>query len=530
MANKKTKKRSPAYTPADSNVVNWAMDNGVVSRKVGDSINSTKSWSVRVNPNAKKPTSYFSRILNGIFNKRGRNETLPGHIEAFAARVGAPLVLSDANKVSANQKQTVAANLGMDKPHEILNVRTEGEKAIKPSSSIDVLRQALNDGASAAADQTGDGQVDGARQRKAIDTINKQVAKQDDIKDKPQEPKDTEKQTPTPKPDEKKPEEEATQPQTPIDGSPQPVAQSPETPAPATTTPSSERPGGCPKGMVPVVPATTTPNVPGIAEKPAADPNSTSVQPGTLGYQQQGPTRRVATAEDLARNAEAKGPLMESGQDIQNHEPYETDLRPEFAMAKASDVIPSTRKQLESDIRFDMFDHVKPGFGEGMDNKLFLMQEARDKKIVYAPGMHEPGQWIGPTAGVDVPPWQWQRVIPSEQLQRYQQEHQFRMNAGDQLLLRNGPRSSNIMGDDIGYPMPYSASELKRNKYSPFEPVIRTDMHWQQVREPIGVKLNRKRMRLETDAQRYPRALDSSVAGQGGVHLSKRRALEVILP
>ena len=177
-----------------------------------------------------------------------------------------------------------------------------------------------------------------------------------------------------------------------------------------------------------------------------------------------------------------------------------------------------------------MFDHVKPGFGEGMDNKLFLMQEARDKKIVYAPGMHEPGQWIGPTAGVDVPPWQWQRVIPTEQLYRYQQEQQARVYAGDQLLLNNGHRSSNILGDDIGYPMPYSASELKRNKFSPFEPVIRTDMHWQHVKEPIGMKLNRKRMRLETDAQRYPRALDSHVAGQGGMHLPKRRALEVILP
>lgn len=540
MAVKKTKRmRAPVYKADDSNVVNWAVDNGIVSSSVGDLMKSKSSWSVRVKPNAKKATSYFSRISNGIFNRKGRNERIPGHIEAFMARVGSPLELSDARKVSGDKKETVAKNLGMDKPADILNVHTEGEKAIKPSSNIDVLRQALNDGVSGSTDQTGDGQLAGAMQRIAITKINKQVEKStDDTQDKTHETKqETKKPENAVVPDstKTKPDDEATQPtttpavETPA-GPPQATQTQPTYTAPSKPTQAPTSDGKCPEGMVPVVQTEATPVVPGVAEKPAADPNSTSVQPGTLGFQQEGPMRQVTTVEDIARNVNTNGAIRDPGQDVQNHEPYETDMRPEYAMAKASDIIPSTRKQLESDIRFDMFDHVKPGFGEGMDNKLFLMQEARDKKIVYAPGMHEPGQWIGPTAGVDVPPWQWQRVIPTEQLYRYQQEQQARVYAGDQLLLNNGHRSSNILGDDIGYPMPYSASELKRNKFSPFEPVIRTDMHWQHVKEPIGMKLNRKRMRLETDAQRYPRALDSHVAGQGGMHLPKRRALEVILP
>jgi hypothetical protein len=551
MAIGKKKMRAPAYTAGDANVVDWAVSSGILSQKVGNSIKSANSWSVRVNPSAKKATSYFSKVSNGVYNKKGRNEVIPGHIEAFMARVGIPLHSSDASKVSDKQREVVARNLGMDKPENILNVNTEGEKPMKPSSNIEVLRQALNDGVSAGADQTSDGQLDGARQRQAIKEINKRVEKSTsditgahETKQENERPKTTKTTPEKEKPDE---EPSPTQPATETADQPTP------TPTQPTTTPEDQptqpptTEGGCPPGTVPVTQTETTPDIPGVAEKPAADPNSTDVQPGTLGFiQEPGPRRRLTTVEDIAQNAKqglsqqddtdndkagAKNPIPGHGQVVQNHEPYETDLRPEYAMEKAANVIPSTRKQLESDIRFDMFDHVKPGFGEGMDNRLFLMSEARDKKIVYAPGLHEPGQWIGPTAGVDVPPWQWQRVIPGEQLQKYHQEQQARMYAGDQLLLgNNGPRSSNILGDDIGYPMPYSACELKRNRYSPFEPIIRTDMHWQQVKEPTGVKLNRKRMRLETDAQRYPRALDSYVAGQGGAHLPKRRALEVVLP
>lgn len=257
----------------------------------------------------------------------------------------------------------------------------------------------------------------------------------------------------------------------------------------------------------------------GLAGVPAADPNSTSVQPGTLGYRQ--PRRFTEQVEH--------GKTGDFIRDVPTHEPNEADLRPEYGMEKAGVVIPSVRKQLESDIRFDMFDHVKAGYGNGMDNKLFLMQEAWDKNIRYGGELNFPGEYTGPTAGVDVPPWQWQRVIPEDLIQKFQQEKKIRETAGAELLFSNGSRSSNVLGDDVGYFMPYSASELKRDPYSPFEPVIRTDMHWQQTKEPTGVSLNRKRYRTDIDSQRYPRMLDSAVTGQGGTILKKQRALEVIL-
>lgn len=311
-------------------------------------------------------------------------------------------------------------------------------------------------------------------------------------------------------------------------GTPQPPTPQPPAPQPPTPQPQQQCPGGY---------------VPGVAAPPAADPNATSVQPGTLGYQQpQYPTQMPKFAEDIARASDPGGPVFPPGHphagekigdvitDVKTHEPYEVDMRPEFGMAHLGQVIPSTRQQLESDIRFDMFDHVKPGFGEGMDNKLFLMQEARDKKIIYAYPHSSPGAYIGPTAGVDVPPWQLQRVIPHDKIQKFQEENKERYTKGEALLLGNGPKSSNVLGDDIGYYMPYSACELKRNPMSPFEPVIRTDMHWQHVNEPIGLHLNKKRPRRLFDSQRYPRALDSVMAGHGGATLPKRRSLEVVLP
>jgi hypothetical protein len=209
----------------------------------------------------------------------------------------------------------------------------------------------------------------------------------------------------------------------------------------------------------------------------------------------------------------------------------EDTLRPGYGMEKAENVIPNEKEQLASDIRFDMFDTVNPGFGNGSDNKLFIMEQNRDKKIIYAEPTFKPGSYNGPIAGVTVPPWQLQRVMPTAKVQAYGRDRKNKLNTVTDVVLDYGrsSKSTNILGDDVGYPYSHSACELKRNRLSPFEPVIRTDMCWEHVKDPIGAELNKKRFRSEIDSQRYPRHLDSRSAGMGGQHLSKRRALEVIL-
>jgi hypothetical protein len=216
-------------------------------------------------------------------------------------------------------------------------------------------------------------------------------------------------------------------------------------------------------------------------------------------------------------------------EDVTTVETAVDTLRAQYGMESAGKVIPSIRDQLMSDIRFDLFDTVNPGHGEGSDNKLFLMQEGRDEKIIYSKPMFEPGSYIGPIAGVTVPPWQLQRVMPADKMKDYGESRQGKLKMIQNTVMSYGKKSTNLLGDDVGYPFSHSACELKRNSRSPFEPVIRTDMNWEHVKDPVGYELNKKRFRLETDAQRYPRHLDSRTNGMGGPTLKKRRGLEVIL-
>lgn len=224
----------------------------------------------------------------------------------------------------------------------------------------------------------------------------------------------------------------------------------------------------------------------------------------------------------------------DDGGDYFTHNPTHitaTDtMRPTYGMASANDVIPSVQDQMASDIRFDMFSQVPDGFGEGQDNKLFLMEQNREAKIRYMAPLDYVGSNIGPIAGVTVPPWQWQRVMKPSQTAQFQSRKRRRLSDAVLTLENNGASSLALTGYDRGFPYKRSCSGLPRESDSPLEPVIRTDLNWEHVKDPTGVQLNKKQFRLETDAQRMPRQLASSAPLMGGPTLSKRRGLEVILP
>jgi hypothetical protein len=204
-------------------------------------------------------------------------------------------------------------------------------------------------------------------------------------------------------------------------------------------------------------------------------------------------------------------------------------MRSQFGMESAKKVIPQVDDQLASDIRFDMFDNVFPGWGEGADNKLFLMEEGREEKIIHMEPLCQPGSYIGPIAWVVVPPWQHQRIMPPDKVKAYGEERKRELGVIQSTVSAYKERSTNLLGSDVGYPYNHSACELKRRAGSPFEPIIRTDMNWEHVKDPCGYQLNKNRLRLQTDALRYPRQLDSYTNGMRGPTLKKRRGLEVIL-
>ena len=204
-----------------------------------------------------------------------------------------------------------------------------------------------------------------------------------------------------------------------------------------------------------------------------------------------------------------------------------TTLRPRFGMQAASGVVPSAKEQIKSDIRFDMFDTVSPGFGEGTDNKLFVMETNRDSKIIYDDPLFAPGSNIGPEAGVQVSSWKLQRTMPTEKMALYSQSVKTNLQLIAEIVQTTG--STNLTGDDIGYYSTESSKGLKRKRISPFEPVVNNAMQFQSVKTPCGADLGQYQRRLLTDAMRYPRHLSSYTNGMGGPTLNKRRSLEIIL-
>jgi hypothetical protein len=240
---------------------------------------------------------------------------------------------------------------------------------------------------------------------------------------------------------------------------------------------------------------------------PVRNPNYIPGRPGDVAYQGKG----------------------DSFNDVQDVHSEENNLRAEFGEASAKSVIPTVEKQIESDIRFDMFDMVLPGFGEGSDNKLYLMSERREEAIVHQEPHFFPGDYIGPLNGMSVPPWQLQREMPVSEVKAYSERKRKAVLEKADVFHAYDDSSTNLLGDDVGYPYSHSAGELKRSKRSPLEPVIRTDMDWQHVKNPTGVKLNKLGMRRVHDALREPRNLQVDMAGVGGPRLEHRRSLEVIL-
>lgn len=206
-------------------------------------------------------------------------------------------------------------------------------------------------------------------------------------------------------------------------------------------------------------------------------------------------------------------------------------LRQTYKMATPKQVIAATKAQLISAIQFDMFSHVRPGFGNGERNKLHVLEEARDKVIMGQTPRFTPGEWVGPIGGVEPGPWQWERVMPEKMYEDALNKKKARLDGGRNALACYAKTSASlgILGDDVGYLASVSAKGLKRRAMSVLEPQLRTDFQLQNMQTPTGAQLNRKKMRLGTDNQRNPETLANMDQLMGGATSTRRRSLEVVL-
>ena len=226
------------------------------------------------------------------------------------------------------------------------------------------------------------------------------------------------------------------------------------------------------------------------------------------------------------------GHIQSTGDDVvlskQSKENSTDTLRTQYGEANPADVVPTKRQQIMSDIMFDSFNTVLPGFGNGMANKMFLMEEERDEKIIGAPPLAEPRPWIGPIQGPDVPPFEWRESFSRDERKQIYRRKMAQYIAEAQLERRVGTGSLNILGDDVGFLRDTSDRGLPRPRESVLEPVVVNSAPWQPVKIPTGYELNAVRMRSVHDAMRMPNKIQPSMAQNGGPTFPTNMAHDVM--
>lgn len=206
-------------------------------------------------------------------------------------------------------------------------------------------------------------------------------------------------------------------------------------------------------------------------------------------------------------------------------------LRPQYGIGGAKSVIPSVEEQVRSDIAFDLFGQVQPGYGEGVNNKLFEYQQAREGKIRYQNPLYEPNTWLGPLNYQHPLPWQWENVKVFSDIAKSLKESADRNQKAVNLIIKMGEGSIRAFGRDTPeVSKSISDSGLKRDSRSPFEPVIQLTQPRQPFYAPVGKDLDRMQgYKRPFSAMRDPDTVERQ-SENGGPTMRKRRSLEVILP
>ena len=214
----------------------------------------------------------------------------------------------------------------------------------------------------------------------------------------------------------------------------------------------------------------------------------------------------------------------------QNRDESEPTLRPQFGIAGAKDIIPSPRDQLRSDLEFDLFSVVQPGYGEGVDNKQFLYQKAWEQYIRFTPPFFSPGPYLGPLNTRFPMPWQWQTIMSKDDIDHYHTRIIDRRMKAEKAIQSHGEGSAAAFGRDVPeVPVSRSSSGLPRDARSPFEPIIHNKQPWTPAVDPAGYLLGRRGLKRTYSAWRDPDVVEHQ-RDNGGPTLRRRRALEVILP
>jgi len=233
-------------------------------------------------------------------------------------------------------------------------------------------------------------------------------------------------------------------------------------------------------------------------------------------------------ATQVGRNKDYGDYTLNNAQQVHTGKPT---LRPRFGSAGVQNVIPSVREQVRSDLEFDMFSVVGPGYSEGRDNKLFIQQQQREHNILPVGQKFQPNEWDGPLNYQHPMPWQWQMVKDMQHVKSYIDQTMAEKHRAMLTAIKFGEGTAAGFGRDVPEePLRVSSSGLPRDIRSPFEPVIHNSHPMRPAVDPAGYLEHKQRgMKRPFSAMRDPFKREH-YRDNNGPTLNKRRSLEVVLP
>jgi len=315
---------------------------------------------------------------------------------------------------------------------------------------------------------------------------------------------------------------------------------------PETATSSSKPPETATSSSKPperLIPEETDGNAYNDFLREGADPMQASSQP----YQRMSATGGAGfkplisfqeeTRDEGDRSAtQSLVPVLQTGGDTTTaNQPAEATLRAGYQLDPlANKVVPAPEKQIQSDVLFDMFSVVQPGFGKGADNKLVYENEARENAVrfqepLFTPRFEHGGADIGIAQHVHPLRWQFQPNGVGAQIAAHVQSLEQRISNMNDLLIKATSVGRDVQTlPDVSNYTP-SSQGLPRQQTNLLNPVIDNRARWNPVVEAPGYALNQRGMRHTHSPWSRPFKSEYDPMNSGPV-LKKRRSLEVILP
>lgn len=165
-------------------------------------------------------------------------------------------------------------------------------------------------------------------------------------------------------------------------------------------------------------------------------------------------------------------------------------IRDMYEEAQGEDLGSTDKERFASNLQFELFSYVPPGFGNGIDNKLFRMDVNRKRLIEWADPMDQHRQYDGPTCGVSPLPYQWQNAMSDE---NYSKSVEMLAHAPQEVMkAKKGPIDSSLLGESFYQP---SSKGLPQTHPTFFQKAINvTDKFYNPV-TPCGMYLREPNIR-----------------------------------